>query len=134
MERESKFKWLNNIFNSVYSLNTKKNQIDRETNNKYYIQMNLVMSNSCQVEIFLKSLFKLGAFQLNLLLLSQISMCRVSRSSFSVPNIQNTFKLCSLCQNYKLNQLINLSRCQQHGLRCLLHQVIFILITANYHL
>jgi hypothetical protein len=30
-------------------------------------------------QVILKSLFKLGAFQLNLLLLSQISMCRVSR-------------------------------------------------------
>jgi hypothetical protein len=38
------------------------------------------------------------------------------------------------CQNYKLNQLTNLSRCQQHGLRCLPCQVIFILITVNYHL
>ena len=32
--------------------------------------------NCGQVEIFLKSRFKLSAFQLNLLLLSQIPMCR----------------------------------------------------------
>jgi hypothetical protein len=38
------------------------------------------------------------------------------------------------CQNYRLNQLTNLSRCQQHGLWCLPCQVIFILITVNYHL
>ena len=88
MERESKFKWLNNIFNSVYSLNTKKkpNRQRNEQQILYTVESRYV--KLCQVEIFLKSLFKLGAFQLNLLLLSQISMCRVSRSSFSVPNIQ----------------------------------------------
>ena len=64
MERESKFKWLNNIFNSVYSLNTKKNQIDREMNNKYYIQLNLVMSNSVKSKFFWSPFLSLVLFNL----------------------------------------------------------------------
>ena len=35
-------------------------------------------------------------------------------------------------RNYKLNQLTNLSKCQQCGPRYLPHQVIFILITVNH--
>jgi hypothetical protein len=60
----------------------------------YIVQLNLVMSNSVnsKFKFFLKSRFKHSAFQLNLLLLFQISMCqarfRVSRSRISVPNIQ----------------------------------------------
>jgi hypothetical protein len=92
--------------------------------------------NFGQVKIFLKSRFKLSAFQLNLLLLSQISMCRYFgylKVAFS-PKYSNPFNLCSLCQNYKLSQLTNLSRCKQHGIRCLPRQMILILITTNYHL
>ena len=63
------------------------------------------------LEIYLKSHFKLSAFQLNLLLLSQISMCRhfgyleVAFQSLIYKSIQ----IMSLCRNYQLNHLTNRS-------------------------
>ena len=100
----------------------------RNTVESRYVKVGLL-------EISVKSSFKLSAFQLNFLLLSpliskfDVSKFRVSRSSFSVPNI----KIHSNYVRY-VNQFTILSRCQYHGLRCLPRQVLFFLVTVNYHL
>jgi hypothetical protein len=87
------------------------------------------------VKIFLKSCFILCAFQLDLLNFFLNLMCRnfwFLEVTFQY-KIYKSIKIMLVIRIYKLNQLTNLSTCQQHDLwfRCLVCQVRLYFDTVN---